>query len=149
MVTGASAVRNQIEEGMSHDQENRRPEPPQTPPEQLGRFGRAADGRRASADMAAYPDGADCRTSGGDVAVQGVEFKNNDITMSGNIYYPKGFNEGQKYAAIVVVHPGGGVKEQAAGLYAQKLAQKALSPWRLMPLTRAPAAACPALSTIR
>ena len=41
---------------------------------------------------------------------------------AGNVYFPKGFSEGQKYAAIVVVHPGGGVKEQAAGLYAQKLA---------------------------
>ena len=39
----------------------------------------------------------------GDVTVRGVEFMNNDITMSGNIYYPKGFNESRKYPAIVVV----------------------------------------------
>ena len=58
----------------------------------------------------------------GDVTVSAVSFMNNDITMSGNVYYPKGFTEGRKYPAIVVVHPGGGVKEQTAGLYAQKLA---------------------------
>ena len=61
-------------------------------------------------------------TQAGDALVRGVEFMNNDIKMSGNVYYPKDFNEGRKYPAIVVVHPGGGVKEQAAGLYAQKLA---------------------------
>ncbi len=60
----------------------------------------------------------------GDVTVRGVEFMNNEIRMSGNVYYPKDFSEGGKYPAIVVVHPGGGVKEQAAGLYAQKLAEQ-------------------------
>ncbi|WP_201799578.1 alpha/beta hydrolase [Sinorhizobium meliloti] len=57
-----------------------------------------------------------------DVNVRAVEFMNNDIKMSGNVYYPKDFTEGRKYPALVVVHPGGGVKEQTAGLYAQKLA---------------------------
>ena len=68
------------------------------------------------------PNSALTTSQVGEVTIRGVEFKNNDITMSGNIYYPKGFNENKKYSAIVVVHPGGGVKEQAAGLYAQKLA---------------------------
>ena len=72
--------------------------------------------------MAASPTAPITNVQSGEVAVKAVEFKNNDITMAGNVYFPKGFNEGQKYAAIVVVHPGGGVKEQAAGLYAQKLA---------------------------
>lgn len=80
---------------------------------------------RVSAEIAVVPKSALARTQVGDVVVQGVEFKKKDgITLSGNIYYPKGFNEGRKYAAIVVVHPGGGVKEQTAGLYAQKLAQE-------------------------
>ena len=79
----------------------------------------------ASAGTAATPSSAVTRTQAGDVVMKGVEFKKNDgITLAGNIYYPKGFNEGQKYAAIVVVHPGGGVKEQTAGLYAQKLAEE-------------------------
>ncbi|NTE88346.1 alpha/beta hydrolase [Agrobacterium rubi] len=63
-------------------------------------------------------------TQTGYATVRAVEFKNNDITMSGNVYYPKDFDASQTYPAIVVVHPGGGVKEQAAGLYAQKLAEQ-------------------------
>lgn len=58
------------------------------------------------------------------VPVESVQFHNNAIKMAGNIYAPKDFNKSRKYAAIVVVHPGGGVKEQAAGLYAQNLADK-------------------------
>ncbi len=60
----------------------------------------------------------------GDVTVRGVAFQNNDVTMSGNVYLPRGFSDRQKYPAIVVVHPGGGVKEQVAGLYALKLAEE-------------------------
>lgn len=46
------------------------------------------------------------------------------ITLSAIINFPEGFAENKKYAALVVSHPGGGVKEQAAGLYARKLAEK-------------------------
>lgn len=53
-------------------------------------------------------------------------FKNSNlphITLSALIHFPEGFDEGRKYPAIVVTHPGGGVKEQTAGLYAKKLAE--------------------------
>jgi len=49
---------------------------------------------------------------------------NRTITMSAVINFPEGFDEGRKYPAIVVSHPGGGVKEQTAGTYAQKLAPR-------------------------
>lgn len=64
------------------------------------------------------------KTQFGDVTVKNVSFKNQAIKMAGNIYTPKGFDQKNKYATVVVVHPGGGVKEQAAGLYAQKLAEQ-------------------------
>jgi fermentation-respiration switch protein FrsA (DUF1100 family) len=57
-----------------------------------------------------------------DVAVKSVTFNNNGIQMALNL--PKGFTESRKYAAIIAVHPGGGVKEQTAGVYAQRLAEQ-------------------------
>ena len=47
-----------------------------------------------------------------------------NITISAVILFPQGFDESKKYPAIVVAHPGGGVKEQTAGLYARKLAEE-------------------------
>ena len=58
------------------------------------------------------------------VSVQQVSFPNKNITVVGNVYTPANFDKSEKYAAIVVVHPFGGVKEQTAGLYTQKLAEQ-------------------------
>ncbi|MGC3987355.1 MAG: alpha/beta hydrolase [Pseudorhodoferax sp.] len=58
-----------------------------------------------------------------------VTFKNlngQGITMAAVIHLPPAFDEGKKYPAVVVSHPGGGVKEQTAGLYASKLAASGL-----------------------
>lgn len=58
-----------------------------------------------------------------------VTFKNlngQGITMAATLYFPADFDESKKYATVVVSHPGGGVKEQTAGLYASKLAQHGL-----------------------
>ena len=49
---------------------------------------------------------------------------NRAITMSAVINVPEGFDESRKYPAIVVSHPGGGVKEQTAGTYAAQLADE-------------------------
>jgi len=56
-----------------------------------------------------------------------VTFKNLNgpaITMAAVIHFPAAFDESKQYPAIVVSHPGGGVKEQTAGLYASKLAEQ-------------------------
>lgn len=49
-----------------------------------------------------------------------------DITLAAVLELPPGFDEHQQYPAVVVAHPGGGVKEQTAGLYARKLAAQGL-----------------------
>ena len=48
------------------------------------------------------------------------------ITIAANIHLPNGFDESKRSPVVVVAHPGGGVKEQAAGLYAKKLAESGL-----------------------
>lgn len=58
-----------------------------------------------------------------------VNFKNNnnpDITIAAVMNFPQGFDESKQYPAVVVSHPGGGVKEQTAGTYAKKLAEQGL-----------------------
>ena len=58
---------------------------------------------------------------------QKVYFKNKngqDITIAAIINFPENFDKDHKYPAIVVTHPGGGVKEQTAGLYAEKMAKQ-------------------------
>ncbi len=53
-----------------------------------------------------------------------VTFKSYQQTLAGTLYLPAGFDASRQYAAIVCVHPAGGVKEQTAGLYAGKLAEQ-------------------------
>lgn len=51
-----------------------------------------------------------------------VSFPNTNglnIVMAGLINFPEGFDESKTYPAIVVSHPGGGVKERTAGTYAK------------------------------
>ncbi len=56
--------------------------------------------------------------------VEKVTFNNNNLKMAGNLYFPVAFDENKKYPVIITVHPGGGVKEQTSGLYAQKMAEQ-------------------------
>jgi len=59
----------------------------------------------------------------GEVNIRTVTYKLNGITISANIYTPANYDPSKKYPAVVVAHPNGGVKEQVAGLYAQRLAE--------------------------
>ena len=53
-----------------------------------------------------------------------VTFRNGQIDMAGVIFEPAGLDRSQTHPAIVVVHPGGGCKDQTASLYAWRLAQQ-------------------------
>jgi fermentation-respiration switch protein FrsA (DUF1100 family) len=50
--------------------------------------------------------------------------RNMGTTIVANFFKPADFNASRQYAAIVVTHPFGGVKEQTSGLYAQHLAEQ-------------------------
>ena len=58
-----------------------------------------------------------------DPHIQSVTFKNHEIPLAGNLYLPPDFERSGPHAAIILVHTGGGVKEQASGLYARLLAE--------------------------
>lgn len=60
----------------------------------------------------------------GKVNIYPVTYKINGIRIAANVYTPPNYNAKQKYPAVVVAHPNGGVKEQVAGLYAQQLAER-------------------------
>ena len=52
-----------------------------------------------------------------------ISYELNGLKIAANVYVPAEYDASKRYAAIVVAHPNGGVKEQVAGLYAQILAQ--------------------------
>lgn len=69
-------------------------------------------------------DGAITENVAGKVNIHPVTYKLNNLTIAANVYTPPDYNPAKKYSSVVVAHPNGGVKEQVAGLYAQKLAEQ-------------------------
>lgn len=53
-----------------------------------------------------------------------INTNNPTVTLAAVIFFPPEFDEQRRYPAIVVSHPGGGVKEQTAGTYAQSLSER-------------------------
>ena len=57
------------------------------------------------------------------VNIHPITYELNGIAIAANVYTPAGYDPSKKYPAVTVAHPNGGVKEQVAGLFAQKLAE--------------------------
>ena len=68
-------------------------------------------------------DGAITENVKGKVNIHPVTYKLNGIDIAANVYTPANYDASKKYPAITIAHPNGGIKEQTAGLYAQKLAE--------------------------
>ena len=69
-------------------------------------------------------EGAITKNEVGKVNIHPVTYKIKEITIVANVYTPANYDFSKKYPAIVIAHPNGGVKEQVAGLYAQRLAEQ-------------------------
>ena len=69
-------------------------------------------------------DGAITENVKGKVNIHPVKYDLHGIQIAANVYTPANYDPAKKYPAVVVAHPNGGVKEQVAGLYAQRLAEQ-------------------------
>jgi fermentation-respiration switch protein FrsA (DUF1100 family) len=67
-------------------------------------------------------EGALSENREGAVNIHAISYPLRDITVAANVYTPADYDAAKSYPAAVVAHPNGGVKEQVAGLYAQRLA---------------------------
>lgn len=69
-------------------------------------------------------EGAITENVKGKVNIHTVTYMQNGIQIAANVYTPVNYDPRKKYPAVAVAHPNGGVKEQTAGLYAQRLAEQ-------------------------
>jgi len=68
--------------------------------------------------------GALTKNEPGKINIHPVTYKLNGLDIAANVYTPANYDAAKKYPVVVVAHPNGGVKEQVAGLYAQRLADQ-------------------------
>ncbi len=67
--------------------------------------------------------GALTENADGKVNIHPITYDLGGLKIAANVYTPADYDPAKSYPALVVAHPNGGVKEQVAGLYSQRMAE--------------------------
>jgi hypothetical protein len=69
-------------------------------------------------------EGAITENEPGKVNIHPVTYRLRDLKIVAHVYTPANYKANGRFPAIAVAHPNGGIKEQVAGRYAQRLAEQ-------------------------